>query len=62
MAKVKKYEMRKILIDDVGIPHESLDLATMLCGDTSKVYEDILFIFTGYSTFESFVEEAAYEN
>lgn len=62
MAKLKKDDMTNILINNVGVTNDSLQLALKLCGDTDKVYKDILFIFTGYSTFEDYVEEVAYEN
>lgn len=61
MAKLKKDDMLKILMDNVGVTKDSLQLAVKLCGDTYDVYKDILFVSTGYSSFESYIEEAAYE-
>ena len=62
MTTIKKDDMANILINTVGVTSDSLELALRLCGDTDKVYKDILFIYTGYSSFENYVEEAAYEN
>lgn len=58
---INKNDMTKILMDDVGISQDSLELALKLCGDTPRVYKDILFVSTGYSTFGSY-EEAKYGN
>jgi hypothetical protein len=61
MTKLNKEDMIKILMDNVGITEESLKLSVNLCGDTPDVYRDILFITTGYSSFDKYVEEVAHE-
>ena len=52
MAKVfNDSDMENILIDYVGVSEEALLLAIRLLGTRKEVYEDILFVYTGYHDF-----------
>lgn len=57
MAIYTKDDMREILIDDVHVTTRELNLAIKLLGDIEQVYKDILFVYTGISDFDYFVNE-----
>ena len=61
MAKITSEEMENILIDYVGVHEEALILAIKLLGSRKEVYEDILFVYTGYNDFEQYLEEVGHE-
>lgn len=57
MIKFNSEDMEEILINYVGVHEEALILAIKLLGTRREVYEDILFVYTGYKDFEQFMEE-----
>ena len=62
MAKqFNENELQEILIDYVGVSEEALILAVKLNGSRKEVYEDILYVYTGYHDFEQFLEEVGNE-
>ena len=62
MVKVFNDEkMTEILISYVHVSKEALNLALKLNGDKEQTYKDILFVYTGISDFEYFVEEVLNE-
>jgi hypothetical protein len=57
MVKIfKEQDMESILIDYIGVSEEALLLAIRLLGSRKEVYEDILFVYTGYHDFEQYIE------
>lgn len=50
-------DMENILVDYVGVSTEALILAIKLLGTRKEVYEDILFVYTGYHNFEQYLNE-----
>ena len=57
MAKIfNDSDMENILIDYVGVSEEALLLVIRLLGTRKEVYEDILFVYTGYHNFEQYIE------
>ena len=62
MAKIfNDSDMENILIDYVGVSEEALLLVIRLLGTRKEVYEDILFVYTGYHDFEQFIEREGNE-
>lgn len=58
MVKVFNNEkMTEILMSYVHVSKEALNLALKLNGDKEQTYKDILFVYTGISDFDYFVEE-----
>ena len=57
MATYTKDDMIEILINDVHVTNRELNLVTKLCGDIEQVYKDVLFVYTGVSDFDYFVNE-----
>ena len=52
-------KMADILINYAHVSTEAFKLALKLCGDREQVYKDILFIYTGVSDFDFFIEEVS---
>lgn len=50
-------EMYDILRDYLLLPDESLELATAIGGFNTETLERILFYYTGYRTFDGYMEE-----
>ena len=58
MVKVLNNEqMTEILISYVHVSKEALNLALKLNGDREQTYKDILFVYTGISDFDYFINE-----
>lgn len=57
MTTYTKDDMIEILINDVHVTNRELNLVTKLCGDIEQVYKDVLFVYTGISNFDYFVNE-----
>ena len=58
MAKVLNNEqMTEILISYARVSKEALNLALKLNGDKEQTYKDILFVYTGVSDFDYFINE-----
>ena len=55
-------ELYDILQLDVGVGQEALDLAFSLNGCNEETACDILFYYTGWRSFEGFLEELHGEN
>ena len=51
------WEMYDYLRDLLQIPGETLDLVFALMGQTSEVAESILYYYTGWHSFEGWLEE-----
>lgn len=49
-------EMYDYLENYMGVSEETLVVVTKINGDNCKTYEDILYVLTGYSDFESYME------
>lgn len=52
-----KNEMREIIDNYVCISQKTVDAIIGINGDTEQTYLDILYYVTGYTSFESFIEE-----
>ena len=50
-------EMYDILIDYLQVSDESLRLATAIGGFNTETLESILYYYTGWRTFDGFMEE-----
>ena len=50
-------KMYDVLLLEVGVSQEALDLAFSLNGCNEETAESILFYFTGWRSFEGFLEE-----
>ena len=50
-------EMYNTLVDMSIATEEEIDLVTAINGDNEEVYEDILYVRTGYRTFEQLLDE-----
>lgn len=50
-------DMYEILNDVVGVSNEALDLAFSLKGCTEQTAKDILYYFTGWNSFDEYLEE-----
>lgn len=50
-------EMYDVLRDCVGVSEDALDLAFAVGGCNEETAERILFYFTGWKSFEGFLEE-----
>lgn len=62
MTREEKLEkMENILLDHVGLTVKELSIATYLKGVNEETYESLLFMFTGYRDFDSFMEEEILE-
>lgn len=62
MTREEKLEkMENILLDYVGLTVKELSIATYLKGVNEETYESLLFMFTGYRDFDSFMEEEILE-
>lgn len=62
MTREEKLEkMENILLDYVGLTIKELSIATYLKGVNEETYESLLFMFTGYRDFDSFMEEEILE-
>ena len=53
--------MEDILMNFVGVSEEALVLVLKINGTRKEVYEDILFVRTGYHDFEQYLEEVGNE-
>lgn len=49
-------EMYDYLENYMGVSEETLVVIAKINGDNCKTYEDILYVLTGYSDFESYME------
>lgn len=49
-------EMYDYLENYMGVSEETLVVVAKINGDNCKTYEDILYVLTGYSDFESYME------
>ena len=50
-------EMYDILRDYVDVSDEALGLACGLCGQNTETMERVLYYFTGWHSFEGYMEE-----
>ena len=50
-------EMYNCLIDCGIATEEEIELVTAINGDNEETYEDILYVRTGYRTFDQFLED-----
>ena len=50
-------EMYDILRDYVDVSDEAIRVACALCGQNTHTLENVLFYFTGWHSFESFMGE-----
>lgn len=55
-------EMYDVLADVVGVSKESLELAVGLLGQNTETMESVLYYFTGWHSFEGFLEEISQED
>lgn len=51
-----KYEMQNILTDYDIVTEETMNVVVKMCGDRPGTYEDLLYVITGYRTFESYLD------
>ena len=49
-------DMYDYLENYMGVSEETLTVVSKINGDNYKTYEDILYVLTGYSDFESYME------
>ena len=49
-------EMYDYLENYMGVSEETLVVVAKINGDNCKTYEDVLYVLTGYSDFESYME------
>lgn len=49
-------DMYDYLENYMGLSEETLMVVSKINGDNCKTYEDILYVLTGYSDFESYME------
>lgn len=52
-------EMQNILMDYNLVSEETLNVVVRMCGDRPDTYEDLLYVITGYRTFESYLDSVA---
>lgn len=62
MKRFTETEMQNILIDNIGVSEETLITVVKINGNLPKTYEDILFVYTEYRTFEQYLEEVGNEH
>lgn len=43
-------------LESMGVSEETLTVVSKINGDNCKTYEDVLYVLTGYSDFESYME------
>lgn len=43
-------------LESIGVSEETLMVVSKINGDNCKTYEDVLYVLTGYSDFESYME------
>lgn len=43
-------------LESIGVSEETLMVVSKINGDNYKTYEDVLYVLTGYSDFESYME------
>lgn len=43
-------------LESMGVSEETLMVVSKINGDNCKTYEDVLYVLTGYSDFESYME------
>lgn len=43
-------------LESMGVSEETLMVVSKINGDNRKTYEDVLYVLTGYSDFESYME------
>lgn len=56
IKNMTEQEMYDYLENYMGVSEETLVVVTKINGDNCKTYEDILYVLTGYSDFESYME------
>ena len=49
-------DMYDYLENYMGVSEETLTVVSKINGDNCKTYEDVLYVLTGYSDFESYME------
>lgn len=49
-------QMYDYLLENIGVSEETLQVVTCINGYSEETLEDILYAFTGYRSFEQFLE------